>query len=977
MGETPERVDCPNCHFVVTPGEAAVQGVCPNCERPFRGQPSPTQSEMAMRNMPAPGEADTGGNPLQEGILGGQDGGWANRQKRDESYASVQKDIEPDIEVPAEIVDVIPPEPGSIRPDKKRMDKQAFDLVDTVKDVASDVALPVAGGAAGFLVGGPVGAAAGAAAGAGAGNLMQGDDLGEAAMGSLPYAIPGGIAGLGAKAMSGAAAKAAAGGSTRGGIGSLMKSAWGPAKNMILYNSLHDTLLGDGGGGGGVMPSAPSGGPGMVQPGSYYSRTSVQFDSPGSQSIVPGVSSNDPEKVDTKEENDGDHKRDLHVGPDVNGIGGTDTGPDGLFAPDSEGLNQLATLLPKVLEYALSDTPGSDDPDLQRLHEALEAEHPGYMNDASDDHGQRLVMMVLKGDQGDDLLQDNDEPHDPVAEHQATALPPGLDPALQISPVLNTCPRCGGNLDPSTERCPQCAIGNADHRPQPTNPDFSHPQQMMVSKTSADSQGPHTDEQKALVAQYLQDQGRVDEIPAMILEPYKYADELSEIIGSDTPPQDVGAQGPPPPVDPSQQGAMPVPGMSAPPGGGPGPGASPMMAAVLKYAGRVDGLAPKCPNCESHSTGYTSPADGKCGCKACGHHWNADPLIEDKTAAGHPDAPTENPLGVPLADAVQPEDPEGMQDSSHSWVDQSGEPLKVGQSYEMHSANYDIPDQVRIDAVKPDSIEYTITGEYGMEHRTELSHEEAQLEDLTFVPSDPGGPGEINEDGADLDQNMDDIGRPSPGMDQTDLSTPHVQMAAVTSGQIAADVVTTEKIKDGTITTAKLGESPPRTADFDDINGPNGPNVDPPLPTPNCPYCGLNALQYRGEPSLGPLHPDGAYDCANCHNTVSPEEMQAKLTGTPTPNEPWNNEDPLEQQFNQPPVDHPLGATGSTNDEPHLEADNWLAQEIVKEGGAKFTPYEQRDFIDESGMARNSDKLDLMGTHYEASEISDQFLFGI
>jgi NADH pyrophosphatase NudC (nudix superfamily) len=43
---------------------------------------------MEMRNMPAPGEEDMGGNPLQEGILA--DGGWQNRQKRDESFASVQ-----------------------------------------------------------------------------------------------------------------------------------------------------------------------------------------------------------------------------------------------------------------------------------------------------------------------------------------------------------------------------------------------------------------------------------------------------------------------------------------------------------------------------------------------------------------------------------------------------------------------------------------------------------------------------------------------------------------------------------------------------------------------------------------------------------------------------------------------------------------------------------------------------------------------
>lgn len=820
---------------------------------------------MTMRNMPAPGEEDMGGNPLQEGILGGQDGGWKNRGVRDESYASVQKDIDPDVEIPAEIVEVVPPEPGSIRPDKKRMDKQA-DLLNSIEDVAA----PVVGGTAGFLVGGPMGAAAGAGlAGAGM-DALQGEGAGHALGTGIEDAAMGGLGGLGAGALGGAAttlgegaamsggsaADAAAAGATRGGIGSVMKGAWNAGKNMMLYNSLHDTLLGGGGGqgGGGMLSPAtampPQAGPAPVQPASYYSRTAAPNSTPSSQDHVPSNDTDDPEDVDFKERNDGAHDKGLGGEQDINDIGGTDTGPDGLFSADSAGLKSLAELLPKVLQFALSDDAGSADPDLQGLHQLLEQENPGYMNDADDAHGTKLLMMVVNGKPmetgDDDLLQDNDEPHDPISEHQATALRPGIDdmgPSLQPG-LTNTCPRCGSTMDPSSGHCPQCGIGNMNSQPQSTNPDLTTPQQMMVSKTAGDTQGPNTDEQKALVAQFLQDQGRADEIPNMILEPYKYADELAEITGGDTPPQDIGDQGPPPPVDPSQQGAMPVPGMSTPPAGGPGPGAAPMMSAVMKYAGTVDGVAEKCPKCGSHSTGYTNVEDGKCGCKTCGHHWDSEPLVQNKEAAGHHDDPSgSNPIGVSQADAIRPDDPAGEQDPSHSWVDESGQPLKVGQSYKMYSANYDIPDDVRIDAVKPESIEYTITGEYGLETRTELSHEEAQLENLTFVPSDPGGPDQIEDGSGDLEQNMDDVPRPDAGMTETDLSTPHVQMA-------------------------------------------------------------------------------------------------------------------------------------STN-EPHLEEDNWLAQELVKEGGAKFTPYEQRDFIDEDGMARNSDKLDLMGTHYEASEISDQFLFGL
>ena len=51
-----------------------------------------------------------------------------------------------------------------------------------------------------------------------------------------------------------------------------------------------------------------------------------------------------------------------------------------------------------------------------------------------------------------------------------------------------------------------------------------------------------------------------------------------------------------------------------------------------------------------------------------------------------------------------------------------------------------------------------------------------------------------------------------------------------------------------------------------------------------------------------------------------------------------------------------------------------------KTAGAKFSPQEQREFIDEKGKARNSDKLDLSNTHYEResrtdASIDDAFLW--
>lgn len=77
---------CEGCgaKFTDSQGHYLAKG-CPYCG--FRSQPNPIKDEMEMRNMSAPGENDMGGNPLKEGILA--DGGWQNRLKRDESFASV------------------------------------------------------------------------------------------------------------------------------------------------------------------------------------------------------------------------------------------------------------------------------------------------------------------------------------------------------------------------------------------------------------------------------------------------------------------------------------------------------------------------------------------------------------------------------------------------------------------------------------------------------------------------------------------------------------------------------------------------------------------------------------------------------------------------------------------------------------------------------------------------------------------------
>jgi hypothetical protein len=1180
----------PDCKFVAAPGQAAEGGNCPGCDRPYKSQPSPTQSDMTMRNMPAPGEEDMGGNPLQEGVLGD----YQNRGVRDESYASVRqgheydeslydsyipadqwgddtydryghrcptckspnvisnsnenplgitcadcgwagerliepasdpsgfahpdpwmdnepgsltlpatwakgKDIEPDIEIPAEVVGVLPPDPESIRPDKKRMDKQADffgDVGDAIGDVAPTV-LPIAGGIAGGAVGAltlnPAGVAAGAAAGAGlggaAGGALHGDSVGDIAQHSVEDAaiggIGGGVAGVGKAALAAKPALEAAGeGATKQGVGSLMSSAWNKVPTKSLRNAyLMHSALGDASNAVQAPMEAPAGmpAPSPVQAPSYYSHTAAENDTPSSHNHIPSNDTDDPEKVDFDERNDGDNESKGLDPQGINDIGGTDLGPDSFFSPDSAALSSLGELLPKVLEFALGDQSAAGDPDMENLHQQLESEMPGYMDHADDDHGVKLVTMIVKGtpdgkSDDDPLLQDNDEAHDPIADtiqaHVESAMRPGLD---------THCSRCGNVLDASSQACPQCGMGNFGHQPQPTNPDFTTPQQMMnppVTAGAMDAQGPNTDEQKAAVAQLLQEEGREEEIPNMIMNPQEYADELSQISGAEEPPEDIGQEAPPPVVPAEQQGEMPVPGMSAP--------APTMARAISKYAGTVDGVAEKCPKCGSHTTGYTDVESGACGCKSCGHHWDAEPLVLNKEAATPDDEA--NPLGVPLAEAEEPRDIEKEDDSSHTWIDSDGAPLHVGQSYEMYSANYEIPDRIRIDAVKPDVIEYTMIGEYGLDHRTELTHEESNVENISFVRSehDDFGHGEPTDE-SDLEQNMDDVARPAPG-EETDASTPHTMMSheADVRGEVRDELRNqqeTQGIKDklqqareslpnaplkpcpecqgagvhispgglGTwicqnckgagqipdlaagptesyqpgfepvqgkqanpetvniepewegmrqwilqmartdLTQAvkinnemgservdpamlaqaagvdpadvdalaggvqEIGELPEtqhplgpqtgKTADFDDINGPNGPNVDPLGPSP-CKHCSGDGV------FLGTDTP-----CPFCEGTGYEGGEQFGL-------------DPLEQQFQTPAVEHPLGEHTGAETGP-----NWLMEGVPHTAGAAMTPWEQRDYIDETGVARNSDKLNLDGTHYVNDPLDDSFLW--
>jgi uncharacterized Zn finger protein (UPF0148 family) len=119
---------------------------------------------------------------------------------------------------------------------------------------------------------------------------------------------------------------------------------------------------------------------------------------------------------------------------------------------------------------------------------------------------------------------------------------------------------------------------------------------------------------------------------------------------------------------------------------------------------------------------------------------------------------------------AEPEEELEIDDSTHEWVDENGEPLQEGKEYEIYAHDYDIPDVGRVVEVKPDAIVYEIESDGGLRTTIEIDRQEANQNGYRFVES---GVGSNSENRPGIEENMDSKPVPVPGQ-TTDLSTPHV-----------------------------------------------------------------------------------------------------------------------------------------------------------------------------------------------------------
>ena len=700
-------------------------------------------------------------------------------------------------------------------------------------------------------------------------------------------------------------------------VGGLMRGA--------LLGAGSNAVKGLGGGGSGQPEMGPQSVP-PPRPAEALSHVTADIETPHTN---PGY--HDTEDGDTKQFDDESTDPAQQNPHFPGGAGGAAQGEDnvdggiGANQPNfsSGTLEKAKLLLPLILNYYNSEESGAADPQIQALHEQLEAEHPGYL-DTADDEAVGQFMQKLRepsavaasvvisslreafdwntapdtadvrpqgvqaegqcaycGGQTDPsgtcttcgaqaptnpqaVQQQAQQPSVPPFNPQQSVAPPSFTPMPGYTGAVTDqghCHHCGA-VTTAGGTCPQCGAAS----PSVENQGVQAPN--IQAKVAADHQGPVTDEQKKAVAELLIQAGRHEEIPHMLEAPWDYSEELAQI----TQQQNVV-----PNVDPNEQ----------PP---PQP---------------VQEIAPP---------GATMPVPNP-----------ADPSMQGQMISRVADH-AENAIGVPAADQQEQPDVEQNQDSSHSWQDDSGQPLVEGQTYELHSPKYAIPDIVQIEALKPDGIVLKTVAEQNPDpqgqdfaYSHEITKQEADLEGYTFTPS-------TGQEPEPTPEQAQDSGEPAP--------------------------VNTEPVEQP--------EVPHQLS-----------HVEDPDPDEYCPRCSTTHITSSMSSPTTVFHE--CYRCSHVWETKEEDYIDHNTAGRE-----WIREDsgPGGDDFfaEYERIRGGKEAAGSRNiadiaarDPRYQEIKHTLeANAQERTAGKRFTPSEQRTLIDESGVARNADKLDLDGTHYES-----------
>lgn len=700
-----------------------------------------------------------------------------------------------------------------------------------------------------------------------------------------------------------------------GAVGGLMKGAL-----MGTGSEAAKGLLGGGSGEGQASPGAST--PAVAPPRDPSMLASVHEADLETPHGNPGYYHDDPESIDQHEFNDGDSDPNQN-NPNLedSGASGEDNVPGG-FGPNSPGLERANILAPLIMHYYHSDESGANDPLIRELHSQLEQENPGYLDQADDEAVRQLIHHLRQPDKVHakvSIIQQPTMTGPTQLTQQTLNHPQQAVPQPQQQTIhTGTCPYCGGTQT-ADGSCPQCGakvnpMGGATPMGQ---------QPALQPFTGASHQGPVTDEQKSAVAELLIQENRADEIPVMLQQPWDYAREMAQVANRLNQPPNVDPNDPTPP-QPAQEIAPPGATMPVPNPADP----TQQMAAAVKRIATPHAATPRCPNCNSATTGFIHDGVGSVSgeCHACGNVWKLDNVTPAKTAGPN----TEN---IPAADHTERNDDYGDTDSSHTWQDTGGHPLVEGGEYQMASPGYAIPDLVRVEKIKPDGIVVSTIGEYSnadpngddpnspkLNYKHEISKEEADLQQLTFEPSD----GDSDAGEQDLDEYANSNQAP----------------------------VFTE----------------PQSAPSPEVRASNYED----LPDDMCPRCANEHVSSELSSPTTSFH-----ECYRCGHAW--ETKEEDFVDENTANRSWIMEssgpggDDFFSEMERHKAMREAGNGGSRNLADIARRDTRLqqihehleAEAQARTAGKKYTPREKRELIDERGNARNADKLDLAGTHYE------------
>jgi hypothetical protein len=672
--------------------------------------------------------------------------------------------------------------------------------------------------------------------------------------------------------------------------------------------------LGIGGGGGGSQQSAPPSQPASVP---TISAVTADYESPGSIDSV-GLREGDPTRTDQHEFDDGDNtNRPDNPNLEDSGASGEDqVRQNGGFAPDSPALQRAELLQPLLLHYYHSPESGSHEPLIMGLHKTLHDENPNYLDNFDSLNSQIALEKWLQG-------------HKSLGVHAKTAIvqqPGNMFGPQQMGNQMGQCNNCG-SATTADGSCPTCGAktdptGGVQNGGGGFAPGMGY--------TAANHQGPVTNEQIAAVQQLLIQQGRISELPDVPLQPQDYAKEMAEIQGNpNLAPQVDPSQIPPPPQPP-----MGPPGM----GGGPPPGADPSqggggMPPQMGSVTAADSISRRCPNCHSGTTGLLDDDEGSCYCSACGHTWTDDNIKKHTVSSTRvsDDLQAINPSTQPAAEHGH-RDITQEQDSSLTWQDNNGEALQAGKEYEMHNPAYEIPDIVKVVFIHPNEVGLKLVGQFSNEQGDnspdiKLTQQRAKMDSITFIPT----------------QNEQQDQQPPP-------TTPG-------QSQVGPASQTTDEVENS---------YPSQTA----ISSVGQYEFDSDV----CPKCSSHDIEHRYASETREMHT--CYRCEKVWETpIEDYGHQSSIDLS------WLNESNGQDDF-WAGMDRAsqMRASGTSSrnisdiaaKDPRLaeiserlRQNKQNAEEFLRTSGRKHSPAEQRALIDEQGLARNSDLLDLSHTHYE------------